>query len=193
MLLIDMRKIKKRAVILICFMLIIAAVMVTHKAMDTQVSINIDEVQYRDYTGLDGRFTYKLPSGWKTVDEKQEGSEIIYSISFSSGDNKIHGCTQVWNLNRPAIGFISEFIKCFPGISSFRNLNIEPVKIEGRDGYILQYSKKDDNNKYKKCFEVFIFEEGSNLQRFAFQMDDSLWKNEYRTFLLNTAAYARLK
>lgn len=193
MLLIDIRKVRKRAAIAACFLLFALIIILTRKAVQTQAILLIEGVQYKDYSALNGRFTYKLPADWKTVEQKFGGNEIIYHNDFESADKKVHGYVQIWNLNKPLVDFLKQSQKSSAGIVYFKNYTVEPIKIDNRDGYVLQYSRRDEKNKYLKAFEVFIMERNNTFCRFAFYMDEDKWKNEYREFFLNTAAYGKVK
>lgn len=193
MLLIDVSRYRRIVLFILTVLLMSGVIMVFYKSFEVEVNTFVLEVQYKEYSGLKGTFKYKLPEGWKSVEQKFEGGEIIYHNDFDSEDKSMHGYIQVWNLNRPLINFIMEGRKSAVGIISFKNYTIEPIKINGKEAYLLTYSRKDDNNKYIKGFEVFILQNTTDFSRFAFYMDEHLWKDEYRHFFLDIAATAQFK
>lgn len=177
----------------LCVALIGFAILMTTRTITVQTSIVPANTQYKDYTGLNGMFEYKLPAEWIASEEKSGGSEIMYRNNFSSKDGKLHGFVEIWNLNRPTINFVNEFRKKLANIVSVKNCRMEPLKINGMEGYVLQYSIKCEKSKYTKAFEVLVLDKGNVFRRFAFYMDESIWRDEFRTLFLNIAAYAKQK
>lgn len=190
MMLVDLSRIRKGALVVLCAALLLICLIFAYRMAEVQTSTDINEIQYKNYSALGGEFYYKLPSAWKTTEQDFGGSEIIYHNDFLSEDRNIHGFVEVWNLNMPLIDFIKEGRKNPIGIASFKNYTIEDVKINGREGYILHYSRAGETGKYTKAFEVFIIGKGNTFYRFSFFMDETKWKNEYRMFFLNIAASA---
>lgn len=193
MLFIDARKYRRLTAAALYTIVACAMLFITYRAIQTRVNTFSTDIKYKEYSGLNGTFTYKMPANWKVEEQKFGGGEVMYHSDFWSEDRKVYGYVEVWNLNKPLIDFIKQGQKSAVGIISFKYYTIEPVKINGRQGYILQYSRKTDGNKYVKAFEVFIMDEDSKFHRFAFYMDEQLWKDEYRDFFLNIAASAKLK
>jgi hypothetical protein len=189
---IDLRRVRKWIVVAVCLALGVLLLAIGYNSLETGVFTPGEDIRYKDYSGLDGRFSYKLPENWRTARESFGGREIIYHNGFSSPDGKITGYVQVWDLNIPLAEFIAEGRKSAVDIVSFKYYTVEPVKINGREGYVLQYSRGKDN-KYIKGFEVFLIDGGNRFCRFAFYMDETAWKDEYRMFFFNIAASAEFK
>lgn len=192
LILIDLRRVRKFTIIILSIMVFAAFLLAVYSILDIQTGLTVDDIQYKDYTGLDGRISYKLPSGWKTDEKKFEGGEILYHNDFTSEDKIIHGYVEVWDLNIPLIQFIKEGKKSGIGIASYKYYTVEDVKINGKEGYILHYSRAGDSNKYINAFEVFVLDKGNTFYRFAFYMDENKWKDKYRMFFLDIAATARM-
>lgn len=192
MIIIDIRRFKKGFWMVLGVTMIFAVLFFTFRAIETSGRLTKEDVQYKEFKGLNGTFTYKLPSDWRTVEQNFGGGEVMYHNDFTSKDGNLRGYVQLWNLNKPLINFIKEGQKGLDSTVTFKYYTVEPIKIDGKEGYVLQYSKRDQNNKYFKAFEVFILEKDNIFCRFAFYMDEPQWKDEYREYFLNIAASARV-
>lgn len=193
LLVINLNKIKEKGMFLILLILLIVGIYFNNnKGIQTFINLNIDEIELKEYKGLNNKFHYKLPADWITNTQEFSGDEIMYHNDFKTPDGKIHGFVQLWNLNKPIIDFLKDGIKSATGIVSFKNYFIEPIKINGNEGYILYYSRLGNDNKYIKAFEIFILNKDNIFYRFSFFMDEKDWKKEYRMFFLELASYAEL-
>jgi hypothetical protein len=190
---IDIRRYRRWTGGIVYSLFAIIILLLIYGTIEARVNTIAVDVQYKEYTGLNGTFTYKLPEKWRVQRQEFGKDEIIYHSDFTSEDRKINGYVQVWNLNKPLIDFIKEGQKSPIGIVSFKFYTVEPVKIDGREGYILQYSRKQDGNKYIRAFEVFIMDKNNTFHRLAFYMDEQVWKDENRSFFLNIAASSKLE
>jgi hypothetical protein len=190
---VDLRNARKKIFIVASFVLIAFCIFLLYRTNAVKTSMNPSEVKYRDYAGYGGRFTYKLPADWKTTEQKFEGNEILYHNDFFSSDKKIYGYVQLWNLNIKLKDFIEEGIAGITGIVNLKDYSLEPIKINDKQGYLLQYTKELEKGKYLKAFEVFVIDIDSTFHRFSFFMDEKSWKDEYRMFFLNIASSARYK
>lgn len=188
LILIDLSRIRKGVLTVLCFLLIVVCTLAELKAAETGTNIPADEIEYKNYSAFDGKIAFKLPAKWSTTLRKFDSNEVLYHNDFISDDKIIHGFVEVWNLNMPLIEFIKQGKENPIGIASYKNYTIEDVRINGMDGYILSYSRAGSEGKYIKAFEVFILDKGNSFYRFSFFMDESKWKNEYRMFFLNIAA-----
>ena len=193
MILVDLKSMRKLVIITLCIIFFAGLFTMGYTRLHTETSATLDEVKYKDYTGLDGKISYKLPLEWETSEKDFDGEEILYHNDFTSRDKALRGYVQIWNLNMPLIEFIKRGRESGIGITTYKYYIIEDVKINGSDGYILSYSKAKDNNKYTKAFEVFVLDKANIFYRFAFYMDESKWKDGYRMYFLNIAASAKIK
>lgn len=193
LILVDVRKYKKWMGMAMYSMLVCIIILLTYRTIETRTDTFSTETKYKEYTGINNRFSYALPENWKVEEQKIGGNEILYHSNYVSDDKKISGYVQVWDLKKPLLDFLKEGEKSAAGIVSFKYYTIKPVKIDGKDGYILEYSRKAENGRYIKAFEVFLKDKESLFYRFTFYMDEQLWKDEYREPFLNIASMAKLK
>lgn len=180
---------EKAAYILLAIMII----SFTYTSIASRINTLPAEIGYREYSGLGGSFSYKLPETWRAAAKELGGHEIIYHSEYSSPDGRINGFAQVWNLKMPLLNFIKEGQKSAAGVVTYKYYTIEPIKVDGRSGYVLTYSKKGEGRRYTKAFEIFSDAGDSMFVRFAFYMDEEMWKDEYRDFFLGISAMSRLK
>lgn len=193
MIVIDISGPKRKIITALVFVLIAVCLYGAFTVVGVFNTTAPDSISYKDYTAYEGRFKYKLPSDWRTKEQKFEGNEILYHNDFISADSKILGYVQVWNLGIPLKDFIEEGKKSASQAVSFKEYSMEPVKINGKDGYILQYTREAEKDKSMKAFEIFIMDEGNVFHRFAFYMEEKTWKNDMRMFFLNIAANGKYK
>lgn len=193
MIVIDIRHNRKKIFIALLMIFIAGCIFLTYRYAAPTAGLIREEIQYKDYSGYGGKFTYKLPADWKTSEQKFQGKEILYHNDFISGDKKLVGYVQLWDLNLPIKEFIEEGKKSAGDIVNFKDYSIEPVKINGKNGYILQYTREVEKGKYVKAFEVFVMDKGNTFHRFAFYMDEKSWEQGYRMLFLNIASTANLQ
>lgn len=193
LILVDVRKYRKWTGMAVYSILVCIIVILTYRTIETRTDTFSAETKYKEYTGLNGRFTYALPENWKVEEQNLGSSEIIYHSNFISDDKKINGYVEVWDLKKPLLDFLKESEKSAVGTVSFKYYTIKPIKIDDKEGYILEYSRKGEGDKYIKAFEVFLKDKESLFYRLAFYMDEQLWKDEYRELFLNMASMAKLK
>ena len=91
----------------------------------------------------------------------------------------------------PLAEFLNKSRESAIGVVYFKDYSIEPAKVNGKTGYILSYTRATDNDKYVKALEVFILHKDNVFIRFAFYMDETLWKDEYRELFLSISASSK--
>lgn len=133
----------------------------------------------KKYSALQGKFEFYLPTDWTTMEETFSGGEIIYNIFFMSKDKKVHGFVQVWDINKSLKQFIDESKQAAVGVIDFKYYRVKEIMINNNKGYLLDYSRKDNNNKYIKSYETFV--EGSNgrIYRASFFVEEQNWRQNY--------------
>jgi hypothetical protein len=133
----------------------------------------------KKHSALQGKFEFYLPTDWTTMEETFSGGEIIYNIFFASKDKKIHGFVQVWDIKKPLKQFIDESKQAAVGVIDFKYYRVKEVTINNNKGYLLDYSRKDNEGNYIKSYETFI--EGSNgrIYRASFFVEEKNWRQNY--------------
>mgnify|MGYP000297054781 FL=1 len=133
----------------------------------------------KKYSALQGEFEFYLPTDWTTMEEAFSGGEIIYHISFTSKDKKIHGFVQVWDINKPLKQFIDESKQAAVGVIDFKYYRVKEITINNNKGYLLDYSRKDNNDKYIKSYETFVEGTNGRIYRASFFVQEQDWKQNY--------------
>lgn len=133
----------------------------------------------KKYQALDNKFEFMLPADWTTMEEAFNGGEIIYHLSFMSNDKMVHGFVQVWDIDKPLKQFIDESKKAAAGVVDFKYYRVKELQTNAKKGYLLDYSRRINQDKYIKAYEAFI--EGSNgrIYRVSFFVDEVNWKQQY--------------
>ncbi|WPC42010.1 hypothetical protein [Clostridium sp. JS66] len=132
------------------------------------------------YEALDKKFTYKLPAEWSTKEQKFPGNEIIYHNDFNTKDLKIHGFVEVWNLNTDLKAFLEESKKISSEQNLYKSYEIKPIKINNKDGYLVEYTIITSNNKDYKGYEYFI-KNKDKFMRFSFFVSEDNFKESMPT------------
>lgn len=133
----------------------------------------------KKYQALDGKFQYSLPADWTTMEEPFSGGEIIYNNFFMSKDKNIHGFVQVWDINKPLKQFIEESKKSAVGVIDFKYYRVKEMTVNNYKGYLLDYSRKSNQDKYIKSYEIFIEGYNGRIYRVSFFVDEQNWKPQY--------------
>jgi len=133
----------------------------------------------KKYKALDGKFEFALPSDWTTMEEPFSGGEIIYNIYFMSKDKAVHGFVQVWDINKPLKQFIDESKQSAVGVVDFKYYRVKDITINGHKGYLLDYSRKSNQNEYIKSYETFVEGDNGRIYRASFFVNEENWKQQY--------------
>ena len=132
------------------------------------------------YSGLNDKLRYKLPSNWNCKVQDMSGDEIIYHSDFKSTDGKIHGFVQVWNLQ----GNLKLFLQNSKIVSEKQNLyesyNIGDVDVNGKDGYLVEYTITKEIGDSYRGIEYFL-EKRKQFCRFSFFIKDTDFKENMPT------------
>lgn len=135
-----------------------------------------------EYTELNGRVKYKLPSEWQVRQQNIFGDEILCHTDFKSKDDKINGFFQVWKLD----GDLKTFLKNSKMISDKQNLykyySLKDINLDGRKGYLLKYDiTKPVGSSY--IGEEYFIKNDNEFYRFSFFVkEDDFKKNMSDTF-----------
>ena len=129
------------------------------------------------YEGLNKTFSYKLPAEWSTSEEKLSGGEVVYSNSFTSKDQVIHGFVQVWNYAGDLKTFLekSKEVTFKPQSTKYKDYSITEININNNKGYLLKYTVDTGNKKYYKGYEYFIKDTG-RFFRFSFFVSEDKFR-----------------
>ncbi|MDF2532223.1 MAG: conserved rane-associated protein [Clostridia bacterium] len=133
----------------------------------------------KKYSALQGKFEFSLPADWTTMEEPFSGGEIIYNIFFVSEDKKIHGFVQVWDINKPLKQFIEESKQAAVGVIDFKYYRVKELTVNTNNGYLLDYSRKSNQDNYIKSYEAFIQGSNGRIYRVSFFVEEQNWKQQY--------------
>jgi hypothetical protein len=133
----------------------------------------------KKYSALQGKFEFSLPADWITMEEAFSGGEIIYNIFFMSKDKTVNGFVQVWDIEKPLKQFIDESKKAAVGVVDFKYYKVKEITINNNKGYLLDYSRKSNQNKYIKAYETFVEGNNGRIYRASFFVEEQNWKQQY--------------
>lgn len=139
---------------------------------------NITEL--KSYKALDNKFTYKLPSEWRTSEQNFGGDEIIYHNDFQSRDAVTHGFVEVWNIKDDLRNFLEKSMQLSQYNVKYKNYNLQPIKVNNREGYLLTYNMITANDVSYNGHEYFIRDDGKYI-RFSFFVRSENFKENMPT------------
>lgn len=144
--------------------------------------------EFKSYSGLDNKIHFELPASWTFTERKFENSEIKFHGDFISSDNILRGIIQFWEIKKPLLAFLQDSKLGASGVVEYKYYRIEEAKIGEKDGYILEYSKKANDNKYYNSVEYFVPEGNNSFLRMSFYTEEKNYKPEYKKLFDNIAS-----
>jgi hypothetical protein len=128
---------------------------------------------------MDDTFQFQLPYSWNTQEVSFLGGEILYHMDFLSPDRRIHGFVQVWKLSKTVKEFIDESEKAATGIVDFKDFSVKEIMVDNRKGYLMEYSRSNQEGEYNKAYEVFIGGPEKRMYRISFFVPEKEWRNYF--------------
>ncbi|HOE56674.1 MAG TPA: PsbP-related protein [Bacillota bacterium] len=135
---------------------------------------------FETYNVMDNSFRFELPDSWETQESFFTGGEILYHLNFISQDKKINGFVQVWRLSGPLKQFIEESEKAATGAVEFKYFNIREIAADNKKGYLLDYSRANQEGKYNRAYEAFIEGYSNKIYRLSFFVKEKEWRKYYQ-------------
>jgi hypothetical protein len=134
----------------------------------------------KNYEIPEVKFSYKLPSNWKTKQQSFAGGEVIYHNEFTSEDATIHGFVQVWSIKEDLKSFLDKSLNQSQLYAEYINYNITPLVVKKHDGYMMTYIMKTSKDASYKGYEYFIKDKDKFI-RFSFYVRDINFKETMPT------------
>ena len=137
---------------------------------------------FKAYNVMENTFHFELPDSWYTYEVSFTGEEILYHLNFISRDRKIHGFVQVWKLSKPLKQFVEESKKSAAGIVDFKYFDIKEIMADNKKGYLIDYSRANQEGEYNRAYEAFIEGFSNKVYRLSFFVPEKEWKDYYKIF-----------
>lgn len=135
---------------------------------------------FKAYNVMDNTFHFELPDAWNTNEVSFMGGEILYHMNFISQDKRINGFVQVWKLSKPLKQFIEESKKSIVGIVDFKYFNVKEIMADNKKGFLMEYSRANQEGEYNRAYEVFIEGPSNRMYRLSFFVPEKEWRNYYK-------------
>lgn len=135
---------------------------------------------FQAYDVMDDTFHFELPDTWLTHEVAFAGGEILYHMSFTSQDKRIHGFVQVWKLSEPLQQFVEKSKESAVGVVDFKHFDIKEIMSDNRRGYLLDYSRANSKGEYIRSYEAFIGGPSNQAYRLSFFVPEKEWRNYYK-------------
>ncbi|HYE83222.1 MAG TPA: PsbP-related protein [Clostridia bacterium] len=132
------------------------------------------------YNVMNNTFHFELPDSWYTQEVAYPGGEVLYNMNFISQDKRILGFVQVWKLSKPLKQFIDESKKSAVGVVDFKYFNVKEIMEDNRKGYLVEYSRANQDGEYNKAYEAFIEGPSNRMYRVSFFVPEKEWRNYYK-------------
>lgn len=134
----------------------------------------------KQYETIDKKISYKLPAEWVATPQTFDGSGISYHNDFISEDSIIHGSVEVSNLKEDLKTFLDTSKKSEDEYNTYKEYNINTIKINNEDGYLLEYTATTNAEVFYKTFEYYIKDKGK-IFRFSFFVREPNFKENMPT------------
>ena len=154
-------------IILIGLMLILLGLAKNFDSMIKDTMLTKENSNMKTYNTEGNLFTYKLPMGWSTKEEKFQGKEITYHNNFISQDKKINGFVELWNLNEDLGQFLNNSKEISQEQNDINSYNISEINFNSYKGYRITYIITNKNKTSYHRTEYFI-KHNNLVSRFSF-------------------------
>jgi len=148
---------------------------------------------FEAYNVMDNSFHFELPDSWYAYEVPMMGGEILYNLGFISQDKRIHGFIQVWRLTKPLKQFIADSEKAVAGVVDFKYYDVKDIMTDSRKGYLMEYSRANQDGEYNKAYEVFIEGSSNKMYRLSFFVPEREWRNYYKIIFDRIIRSVRIK
>lgn len=138
---------------------------------------------FTKYEGLSGKLTYLLPEDFNTKLQSFGGGEIIYHNDFYSGNNKISGFIQVWNINEDLKKFLQKSSIISEKQNIVKNYSLKPITDISKNGYEVRYDMMSSTGEYYKVFDYYIKTQ-NGFVRISFSISDKNYNEGIMPVLL---------
>lgn len=138
---------------------------------------------FKKYRALEGNLSYSLPQSWIASEGSSSRENVIYFNEFVSDDTYTHGFIQIIKTKDDMKKLIDVDIKEINDMG-IKDYTLNPAKVKGHDGYILQYSLNVNNNKTNKNYTYYIKNQDYIIKA-SFVINDEKHKENTPIFLQN--------
>lgn len=171
-----MRKYIYCLIITIVFLLILFNWVYIFKLYKVTSNLNVE--YFKKYTIRDYKITYYLPSNFTVKTLDYNDNEILYHADFKSNDGSIWGIVEVMNINEDLLNYLKKSKESATGVVDFKFFNIYNKKISNKNGFVLEYLRKGNDNRYYRAQEYFLNING-NVFRMSFFMPNDLFNTNF--------------
>ncbi len=183
-----MRVLKRAGIFCLFVVMVVSAAFFYSGRLPAAVEAFKEELQvdrisrqlFEAYNVMNGSLHFELPDSWYAHEVPMLGGEVLYHLDFISQDKRIHGFVQVWKLAKPLEQLIAESEKAATGVVDFKGYNVKEIKVDGRKGYVMDYSRANQDGEYNKAYEVFIKGASNKMYRLSFFVPEKEWRNYYK-------------
>lgn len=133
------------------------------------------------YSEINNRIKYKLPSAWEVKRQETFGDEIVCHTDFKSKDNKVNGFFEVWKFK----GDLKTFLENSKSISDrqenlYKKYYLKDITYGNKTGYLLKYTMtKAVGNSYMG--EEYFIKNENEFYRFSFFMKEEDFRENMTT------------
>lgn len=138
---------------------------------------------FKKYSALEGNLSYSLPQSWIASEGSSSRENVIYFNEFVSDDTYTHGFIQIIKTKDDMKKLIDVDIKEINDMG-IKDYILNPSKIKGYDGYILQYSLNMNNEKTNKNY-IYYIKNQDYIIKASFVINDEKHKENTPIFLQN--------
>ncbi|QAA30689.1 hypothetical protein [Clostridium manihotivorum] len=140
--------------------------------------MNSNITDFKQYSVVNGKYTFKLPSEWESEQKSYPGNYIVYDNNFKNDDLGILGYAQVINSNEKLDKVVSDDKN---RLSTEKILDYKVVsdKINGNECKKVNYKEKLNKGKLVYHSTYYVSESDGVL----FKVDFSIGQDQYKESL----------
>lgn len=157
----------------------------TVEVFKTNIEIGKVEKQgYRNYSALDGKLRFLMPSTWEVWEQSFSGGEILYHLNFLAPNKRIRGFIQIWKMEKPLEQFLEDSEKSPADSVEYKFYSRKEIIVNGIKGFLVQYEKANSKGNTYRTYESFLQGSDGHIYRASFYMQGKHWRN-YHTISFN--------
>ncbi|SHE57238.1 MULTISPECIES: hypothetical protein [Caloramator] len=143
-----------------------------------KVSLNLNIENYKEIKVERYGIIYYLPVNFEHIEINFEDNEVLYHADFKSSDGSIRGIVEVLNI-KDLETYLENSKKSATGVVDFKFFNIYNKKVANKDGYLLEYVRRGNDNKYYRVYEYFVKTNKGYVFRMSFFIRDEIFNDKF--------------
>ncbi|MCX7695695.1 MAG: hypothetical protein N2Z71_08320 [Caloramator sp.] len=143
-----------------------------------KVSLNLNIRNFKEIKIERYGIIYYLPYNFEVIEINFEDNEVLYHADFKSNDGSIRGIVEVLNI-KDLETYLENSKKSATGVVDFKFFNIYNKKVANKDGYLVEYVRRGNDNKFYRALEYFVKTNKGYVFRMSFFIKDEIFNDKF--------------